>query len=174
MSKSIFAIFSDEEVLMESINPLRSQGVKVKDVISPFPIHGLDAVLGLKRTRISICSFIYGITGLSLAILMTWYMNVSDWPMDIGGKPNFMYYKNVAAFVPVLFESTVLCACHGMVLTFYLRSKLLPGVTPFTPDLRMTDDKFIMHVELKDASTEANITALLKKYGAEEVKEYGK
>jgi len=76
--------------------------------------------------------------------------------------------------VPVLFESTILCAAHGMVITFYLRSKLLPGVTPFTPDVRMTDDKFIMQVELKDLSTEANVTALLKKHGAEEVKEYGK
>jgi len=93
MSKLIFAVFSDEDVLMDSIKPLRSQGVKVKDVISPFPIHGMDHALGLQRTRIAICSFIYGCTGLSLAMLMTWYMNISDWPMDIGGKPNFMFYK---------------------------------------------------------------------------------
>jgi hypothetical protein len=61
-----------------------------------------------------------------------------------------------------------------MVLTFYLRSKILPGVTAFVPDVRMTDDKLVMHVELKDASTEAEVTRLLKSHGAEEVKEYGK
>jgi hypothetical protein len=101
-------------------------------------------------------------------------MNISDWPMDIGGKPNFAWWKNMPAFVPVLFESTVFCAAHGMVLTFYLRSKILPGVTAFVPDVRMTDDKLVMHVELKDASTEAEVTRLLKSHGAEEVKEYGK
>jgi hypothetical protein len=174
MSKMIYAIFSDEEVLMHSIKPLRSNGVKIKNVFSPFPVHGMDHALGLKSTRISICAFLYGMTGLGLAILMTWYMMISDWPMNIGGKPNFTWYKNVPAFVPVLFESTVFCAAHGMVLTFYLRSKILPGVTAFVPDLRMTDDKFVMEVELKDASKEAEVTAMLKSNGAEEVKEYGK
>ena len=101
-------------------------------------------------------------------------MNISDWPMNIGGKPSFAFYKNLPAFVPVIFESTILCAAHGMVITFYLRSKLLPGITAFTPDVRMTDDKIIMQVEVDGAEQEANAIALLKEYGAEEVKEYGK
>lgn len=174
MSKYIFGIFSDEEKVMHSIAPLRSKGVRIKDVLSPFPIHGLDHALGLERTRISICSFLYGMTGCSLAILMTWYMMISDWPMDIGGKPNFAFYKNLPAFVPVIFESTIFCAAHGMVITFYLRSKLLPGVTAFVPDVRMTDDKIIVQVEVSDEASEKNATALLKEFGAEEVKEYGK
>lgn len=159
---------------MRNIAPLRSKGVKIKDVISPFPIHGLDHALGLRRSRISICSFLYGMTGCGLAILMTWYMMISDWPMDIGGKPNFAFYKNMPAFIPVIFESTIFCAAHGMVITFYLRSKLLPGVTAFCPDVRMTDDKIIMQVEVSDAESEAKAASLLKEYGAEEVKEYGK
>jgi hypothetical protein len=174
MSKHIFAIFDDEDVLMHSIKPLRQQGVRITDVFSPFPVHGLDHALGLKRTRISICSFIYGCIGCSLAILMVWYMNHHDWPMDIGGKPNFQLYKNLPAYIPVIFESTVLCAAHGMVITFFLRSKVLPGVTPFVPDARMTDDKFVMQVELKDASKEAEVTSWLMQHGATEVKEYGK
>jgi hypothetical protein len=105
---------------------------------------------------------------------MTWYMMISDWPMDIGGKPNFAFYKNMPAFIPVIFESTIFCAAHGMVITFYLRSKLLPGVTAFCPDVRMTDDKIIMQVEVTDAESEAKASSLLKEYGAEEVKEYGK
>jgi hypothetical protein len=174
MSKYIFGIFSDEEQVMKSISPLRSKGVKVKDVISPFPIHGMDHALGLSRTRISICSFMYGITGSCLAILMVWYMNIGDWPMNIGGKPSFALYKNLPAFVPIIFESTVFCAAHGMVITFYLRSKLLPGVSAFCPDVRMTDDKIIMQVEVFDNDSETKAIALLKEFGAEEVKEYGK
>ena len=55
MSKYIFGIYSDEEQVMRNIAPLRSKGLRIKDVISPFPIHGMDHALGLARTRISIC-----------------------------------------------------------------------------------------------------------------------
>lgn len=174
MSKHIFGIFGDDDKAMDAIPKLRKAGVYIKNVYSPYPIHGMDHALGLKRTRISICSFLYGMTGLGLAILMTWYMNISDWPMDIGGKPNFYWYKNMPAFVPVLFESTVFCAAHGMVLTFYLRSKILPGVSAYVPDVRMTDDKIVMHIELSDPAQESSVSALLRNNGAEEVKEYGK
>jgi hypothetical protein len=174
MSKQIFAIFNDEDVLLKSIKPLRGKGINIKNVFTPCPVHGLDQELEIGRTWISVCSFIYGCIGGSLAILMTWYMMVHDWPMDIGGKPNFSYYKNLPAFIPVIFESTVLCAAHGMVITFYLRSKTLPGITAFVPDKRMTDDRFVMQVEIADVSAEAQATEILKQHGAEEVKEYGK
>jgi hypothetical protein len=174
MSKLIFGIFSDEDVLLHNIRPLKQQGVNITNVYTPFPVHGLDKALGLKRTRISICAFIYGCTGLCLVTLMLWYMMIHDWPMDIGGKPNFSYYKNLPAFIPVTFEATVLCTAHGMVLTFFLRSKIIPGVTPFVPDKRMSDDKFVVQVELADPSKEAEVTSLLMQHGATEVKEYGK
>jgi hypothetical protein len=117
--KFVYGIFNDDEVVLNAIGSLRKKGLKVKDVISPFPIHGLDHELGLDRTRISICAFLYGMTGMSLALLMIYYMNIFDWPMDIGGKPSYAFYKNLPAFIPVTFESTVLCAAHGMVLHSY-------------------------------------------------------
>ena len=51
--KFVYGIFNDDEVVVNAIGTLRSQGLKVKDVISPFPIHGLDHELGLARARIS-------------------------------------------------------------------------------------------------------------------------
>jgi hypothetical protein len=164
--KMIYGIFNDDEVVLNAIAPLRKKGLKVKDVISPFPIHGLDHELGLDRTRIAICCFIYGLTGLSLALLMMYYMNIFDWPMDIGGKPSFMMYKNLPAFIPVTFECTVLCAAHGMVITFFLRSKLLPGVEPHVIHPRMADDHFVMAVQLNDASETAHAEAELRSAGA--------
>jgi hypothetical protein len=103
---------------------------------------------------------------MCLALLMMWYMMIHDWPMDIGGKPNFTLFKNLPAFIPVTFESTVLCTAHGMVLTFYLRSKILPGVTPYIPDTRMTDDKLVMEIETDDPSM---IVSRLQQVGASEV-----
>jgi hypothetical protein len=168
--KFVYGIFNDDEVVMNAVTSLRGKGLRVKDVISPFPIHGLDHALGLKRTRISITCFIYGMTGCSLALLMMYYMNIWDWPMDIGGKPSFAMYKNLPAFIPVTFESTVLCAAHGMVITFLLRSKLLPGVEPHVIHPRMADDHFVMAVQLKDDSETSNVEAQLKAAGAIEIR----
>lgn len=168
--KFVYGIFNDDDTVMHAIPALRQKGLRVKDVISPFPIHGLDHALGLDRTRISICCFIYGLTGCSLALLMMYYMNIFDWPMDIGGKPSYAFYKNLPAFIPVTFESTVLCAAHGMVITFLLRSKLLPGVEPHVIHPRMADDHFVMTVQVKDDSEISNAEALLRSAGAVEIR----
>lgn len=169
MSKvAIHAIYDDEEPLMATAAVLRDKGIKVKDVYSPFPIHGIDALIGTPRTRIAICAFIYGLTGMLLATLMMWYMMIHDWPTDVGGKPSFAYYMNVPAFIPITFEATVLCAAHGMVITYYLRCWMLPGVKAKNPDPRTTDDKFLMIVETKEEN-KSTLEALLKNGGASEI-----
>ena len=168
--KFIYGIFNDDEMVLNAIPQLRAQGLNVKDVVSPFPIHGIDEVLGLKRTRISICCFIYGMTGSCLAMLMIWYMNIFDWPMDIGGKPSIAFYKNLPAYVPIIFESTVFCAAHGMVITFYLRSKLLPGVEPVILDPRQADDHFVMTVQVKEGQSSEAIKGMFMQAGAVETK----
>lgn len=169
MAKRIYGVFDDEQILLNAIPTLKSNGVVCKDVQSPFPIHGIESLIGVPRTRISIASFMYGITGTSLALLMVWYMMISDWPINIGGKPNFALYLNLPAFIPVTFELTVFCAAHGMAITFLLRSKLLPGVTAPIPHPRVTDDKFILHVDVKDENSIQDVTAQLKGAGASEV-----
>lgn len=169
-TKIAYGIFDDDDVVMHAIPKLKEKKFNITDVISPFPIHGLDHALGLKRTRISMCAFLYGCTGTSLALLMMWYMNIWDWPMDIGGKPSFALYKNLPAFIPVTFESTVLCAAHGMAITFFLRSKLLPGVEPHVIDERMSDDRFVMSIEVKNDTEKEAAHSAMKAAGAIYVK----
>ena len=82
----IYAIYDDEEILIEGINKLKSNNVKIHEVYTPFPVHGLDKVLGLKFSRLGVCAFIYGICGLCFAMLMMGYMMTIDWPQIIGGK----------------------------------------------------------------------------------------
>jgi hypothetical protein len=179
----IHALYDDEEILLKAVKEVRSKGIKVKEVFTPFPVHGLDTAMGLKRTRMAICAFIYGITGLLLGWLMMGYMMIVDWPQSYGGKPNFSthedwnllfqqieaFIRNLPAFIPVSFECTVFCAAHGMALTFFLRSWILPGVTEKNPDPRTTDDMFLMEVEVSaDKATTATTT--LNQTGAIEVK----
>lgn len=169
MDKRIInGIYDDDEKVLKSAKVLRAANFSVKEVFSPFPVHGIEAVLGIKKTRLATCAFLYGITGLLLGTLMMWYMMVGDWPNIIGGKPNWIYFQNMPAFIPITFECTVLCAAHGMALTFFLRSWLLPGVTPKNPDPRTTDDKFCMQVEAEDRDVQA-IVSKMKENGAEEV-----
>ncbi len=165
---TIHAIYDDEEPLMATAKELQTQKIRVKDVFSPFPIHGIDGVIGVPRTWIAICAFIYGLTGVLLATLMMWYMMIHDWPTDIGGKPSMAYYMNVPAFIPITFESTVLCAAHGMAITYYLRCWLVPGAKAKNPDPRTTDDKFLMVIETKEENKN-QIESLLQKGGATEI-----
>ena len=168
--KLILGVYTDDHDIVEGAKKLRELGIKITQVWSPFPIHGIDPVIGVPRTRISMCAFLYGMTGTTLALLMFWYMMIHDWHIDIGGKPNFALYKNLPAFIPVTFESTVLCAAHGMFITFLLRSKILPGVTANNPDPRTTDDTFIMQFEVKESDNMDQITSALKSTGATDIR----
>ena len=88
--------------------------------------------------------------------------------MDIGGKPSMSLIENITAFIPILFESGVFCAAHGMALTFLLRSWILPGVSAKNPDLRTTDDMHLIELSLDTKGAE-EAKAILSKSGAVEV-----
>ena len=174
MSKKIIhAIYDDEQILLNSVKSLKSQSIDVTEVFSPFPIHGLDPILGLKETRMAITSFIYGCIGLSFGGLLIYYIMISgvgkSWPMNIGGKPNFTFYQNLPSFVPIMFECTVLFAGHLMALTYFFRNKLYPGSTSTSPDPRTTDDKFL--VEIQVDNNEDIIKSILNETGVLEINE---
>lgn len=139
-------MYDDEQKLLKAAEAIVHKGVRVKEVYSPFPIHGLDPVIGVKRTRLAITAFMYGMTGTTLALLGMTYFMVWDWPMNIGGKPSFSLFENLPAFIPVTFEFSVLCAAHGMAITYFLRNGTLPGMPATNPDPRTTDNMFVMEI----------------------------
>ena len=170
MSTKIYGLYDDDHKLMEGAAALIDKGVHIKDAYTPFPVHGLDKVLGVKWTRLAICAFIYGITGTVLALTGFWYFMITDGPMIIGGKPNFVLYQNLPAFIPITFEFTVLCAAHGMAVTYMLRNWTLPGVKARNPHPRTTDDHFAIEIDVdaNDFSGE-EIENMLKDTGTVEV-----
>lgn len=147
MNQKIFHVmYDDDQVLLAAAKDMVAQGVRVNDVYSPFPIHGLDPVIGVKKTRLAMAAFLYGITGTLLALFGINYFNIMDWPMNIGGKPSFSLIDNLPAFIPITFEFTVLCAAHGMALTYLFANWTFPGIKARNPDPRTTDDKFVMEI----------------------------
>ena len=145
-NKFLHAIYDDDDKLLSAVKILKSKGVNINDVFTPFPVHGLDHALDLKPTRIAIAAFIYGFIGFTFAILMINYIMIVDWPQNIGGKPSFTLIENLPAFVPVIFELTVFFAAHLMVITFYVRSSLWPFKKAENPIPETTDDKFLIQI----------------------------
>lgn len=171
--KIIYAMYDDDDRLVAGAKKLVAKGVHVNEVFSPMPIHGIDDVISVKHTRLGIAAFLYGLTGLILATLGMKYFMIEDWPMNIGGKPNGSYLENLPAFIPITFEFTVLCAAHGMAITYFLRNKTLPGMPAENPDPRTTDDRFVMELRMSENSqyTADEINEMLKQTDVIEIDE---
>lgn len=166
--KFVLGVFDDEDVLLHGTEKIRQAGVKIHEVFTPFPVHGLDDALGYKRSRLPIAAFLFGLTGTATALTMISWMGSIDWPMIIGGKNFFA----LPVAIPVTFELTVLFSALGMVGTFFIVSNLKPWGKPETFDIRSTDDKHIMAIDIaRNTLSKEQITEILKSHGAIEVNE---
>lgn len=145
----ILGIYNDEDVLLKAVKTVRESGVKIEEVFTPYPIHGLEHALGYKRSKLPVVAFLFGLLGTTLALTMQFFMMKIDWPMIIGGKD----FAPLPTFIPVTFELTVLLASFGMVGTFFVISDLKPWSRPKVFDVRSTDDKMVMAVDLSSNST---------------------
>jgi Protein of unknown function (DUF3341) len=157
--------FEEESVLFEAVKRVRKSGYKLHDVYTPFPIHGLDRVMGLRDTSLHTAGFIYGISGTTLGLAFISWIFTRDWPLNIGGKPHFA----LPAWIPILFEMTVLFAAVGMVLTFCYICQMAPFVRKHHFHLRATDDKFVMVIECTPKTDEFAASSFLESLGATEV-----
>lgn len=134
----LFGLYDDEEDLKKAVVQANEDHLDIMDVLTPFPVHGLDPLLGLAESRLHIAGFVFGLTGTLTAFLgMTWIFT-RDWPTIFGGKP----FWPILSFVPISFELTVLFASIGMVVTFYIVNGQGPGIKNPVLHPRITDDKF--------------------------------
>lgn len=167
--KVIHALYTDDDLLLQAVKQVKEASYNIVEVYSPFPVHGLDKAMGLEPTRLAITSFIYGLIGLSFAVFMMDFIMIEDWPMNIGGKPSFSFVQNMPSFIPIMFELTVFFAAHLMVITFYLRSRIWPFKTAENPDVRTTDDHFLIEIEVANHN-EKDLSNFLYDTGATEIK----
>ncbi|HKP31874.1 MAG TPA: DUF3341 domain-containing protein [Chitinophagaceae bacterium] len=165
LKKFVVGCFDDEMVLFPAVKEVRKSGYKIHDVYTPFPIHGLDKALGLRETSLHTAGFIYGITGTATALGFISWVFTKDWPLNIGGKPQFA----LPAWIPIIFELTVLFASVGMVLTFCYLCQMAPFVKKHHFHLRATDDLFVMAIECTSKTNEESAKAYLQLLGAKEV-----
>lgn len=165
VKKFVVGCFDDEEVLFPAVKKVRKAGYKIHDVYTPFPIHGLDKVMGLRDTSLHTAGFVYAITGTSIALGFISWVFTHDWQMNIGGKPHFA----LPAWIPIIFELTVLLSAVGMVLTFCYLCQLAPFVKKHHFHLRATDDTFVMAIELTPKAEGQDVVSFLQNVGAKEI-----
>lgn len=157
----------DPEALLKALDKLTSQGVRIFDVFTPFPVHGVEPYINAKRTRLTVATFIYGCIGFLTAVGMMSILYGVVWPMNIGGKPSLPF----PSMVPITFELTVLYAAHGLVITFFVVGSYWPGKRARLLDIRQTDDVFIITVDKDKLSDEAAVRTILTETGAYDIQE---
>lgn len=162
MSKYITAYYNDEVDLLKGVKLIRSKGLEIADVLTPFPVHGLDSVMGMKRSRLSVVAFAGGAIGAISGFAFQTWVFTSAYPINFGGKPLF----SVPSFIPVTFELTVLFAAFAMVIAFFVTNKIGPGAKTVIHDERITDDRFLVVVKMDETKTD-NALSILKEAGAE-------
>lgn len=165
LKKFIVANFKDEEVLFPAVKQARKSGYRIHDVFTPFPIHGLDKIMGLRDTSLHTAGFIYGITGTATAFFFITWAFTTDWQLNIGGKPYFA----LPAWIPIMFELTVLFAAVGMVLTFCYLCQLAPFVKKDHFNPRSTDDTFVMVLEVTPRTNQDEAMRFLESVGGADI-----
>jgi Protein of unknown function (DUF3341) len=162
----VIATFSDADKLLKAVRKVRDHHLSVYDVYAPYPIHGLDEAMGLRRSRIPWVTLIVGFFGLMTALVFQFYTNVFDWPLNVGGKPD----NSTLAFVPICFELTVLLGGLATFAALLVRASLYPGKREQLPIEGVTNDTFALVLRKKDAAFDVrSVCELLDQSGAEGV-----
>lgn len=162
----LLAQLPNPEKLMHACARMRDEGFTRWDAHTPFPIHGLDKAMGLKRSMVSAFVLVLGLSGAAAGMLLQWWTSAVDYPLVISGKPFFSW----PAFVPIMFECGVLGGATGALMGLFVMGKLPQHHHALFNSERfaqVTDDAFFISVEAADPKYDTEATAeLLRDIGA--------
>ena len=165
-SFGVLAQFADPESLMKACAKVRDEGFSRWDAHTPFPIHGLERAMGIRRSWVSAFVLVMGLSGAAAGMLLQWWVSELAYPLVISGKPFFSW----PAFVPIMFECGVLGGATGAVLGFLLLARLPQHHHPLFNAERMgraTDDGFFISIEAADPKYDTESTkSFLEEIGA--------
>jgi hypothetical protein len=165
----LLAEFATPTDLYHACERVRDAGFTRWDAHTPFPVHGLDSAMGLKRSPLPWIVLVMGLTGAALGFLLQWWVHTDAYPLVISGKP----YNAWPAFIPITFEVAVLFAALGAVFGMLGLNRLPMHHHPLfrsTVFERVTDDGFFISIESWDPRFDSSTTRkLLESLGARRV-----
>jgi hypothetical protein len=135
--------------VLHAAEKVQKAGYTKYDVHSPFPIHGMDGAMALPDSRVGWIVFFSGLTGVSGAYLMMWWMGAVDYPLVVGGKPGF----TLPSSVPIMFELMVLLSAFGALFGMLHLNRLPRHHHPVFDSETFrsaSDDKFFVSIEAED------------------------
>jgi len=165
------AEFKSASALYKAAEKVRDAGFRKWDCYTPYPVHGLDAAMGLKRSILPWFVFIGGVTGCATAFALAYSTQVLIYPTVVQAKPTNIF--TVPAFFPIMFELTILFS--GFTVLFGLLGLIqLPRLNhPLFASKqfhRATDDGFFIAIEARDAKFSHDVTRnLLAEIGGENI-----
>lgn len=166
MRKGLVGLFKDPEALKKAAAHFRDRRVAKFDAFTPFPVHGIEEAMGVRRSFLPWVTFLAGLTGGTLGLFFQWWTSAVDWPLNVGGKP----LASWPAFIPVTFECTVLFA--GLATAGALIVVCgLPDIAhaPFDPSI--TSDRFALWVSADDpVYSEKDFREIMTRSGAYDVR----
>ncbi len=164
----LLATFEHEDDLLAATDAVRRGGFRIVDAFTPYAVHGLERVMGLRPSRLTWVCFVCGMAG---ALGMLWFEHWTasiDWQLDVGGKP----WNSLPSDVPVAFEAAVLLAAFGSVFALFAVSRLFPGNQPRIIDPRVTDDRFVLVIDESDAAFDPTaVSRMLREFHVVSVEE---
>ncbi len=165
-SGGVVGIWLDDHELVIAAHKVREAGYKKFDAITPFPVHGLEEAIGIKRSMIPWVTFVMALVGCSCGLLLEYWTSAVDWAINVGGKPFF----SGPAFVPIMFECTILFSALASVVALFAICGL-PKIAPPVIDPDLTSHKFALFIPESEANYDAaRAEQLLKQVGARDVR----
>ncbi len=165
----VLAQFSDPTALTDACMEVRREGFQRWDAHTPFPVHGLDRAMGLKRSMVSAFVLVLGLSGAAAGMLMQWWVSSVAYPLVISGKPFFSW----PAFIPITFECGVLGGAVGAIVGLVALGRLPQHHHALFNSERfaqVTDDAFFISIEADDPGYDSEKTPeLLRELGASHV-----
>jgi hypothetical protein len=161
----LLAEFGSPQALLDGTTRMREAGYKNLDTHSPFPIHGIEEALGLGRPKIPLIVLMGAIVGACIAYSMIYYMNVFDWPINIGNRPP----HGPPANIPITFELAVLLGGGSAFLGFFALAKLPQPYHPIFESedfARASIDAFFLSIELPPGTDVDRALADIRAAGA--------
>lgn len=163
--------FEDVNSLLAGARAVRDAGFTRWDAHSPFVVHGLDAAMGIRPTKLPFVVFGAGFTGAIAGILLQWFTNAYDYPFLISGKPIW----SLPANIPIAFETTILFAAISALLGMLAFNGLPRLFHPLHANRtfrRATNDRFFISIEADDPEFDRDRTrALAESLGGVHVEE---
>ncbi len=161
----VVGYYFDTESIMNAARKTVSRGFKKFDTFTPFPVHGMDDAMGIKRTKLPYISFAAGCVGFGAAGGLQVWTHLYSWPLNIGGKPTLA----IPAYVPIFFELTVLlCGVTTAAVMFTLFLGLPNFKKPiFHPDI--TNDRFALAIEVSSQDEIEPVKRFLKEIQAQDI-----